>query len=220
MKLYSTLYGSVLLAANTGSEGGSGDALDNVKANTAGKFKETLKKFKSSITSAQKYARELTNMALEHFAAHGDLVYAQAFSDACKGHANNFVRHVAFVEWMTTFSPATYEKGKWVKDKERAEKIEWPATPIQVEMEIDGKTKLVGYADVSFWDFMPEKEIVKLSADELLAFFMGKANSKKLAERVAGDPDAEATLAKLKATLADVKAVHIQPAEVQTAAAA
>ena len=77
-------------------------------------FDQALNTFSRSIKTSMTAARECSNLAIEAFAEHGDLSLAQRFFDAMP---NNYVRKTAFVEWMAHFSPVTFEKGKFTKDK-------------------------------------------------------------------------------------------------------
>lgn len=221
MKLHSSLFSSVRFAAN--NDTGSSAPLGSDTNDTAGEpylraagnrqqdFGKALKDFIKSTSTSMKRARELSDMALDHFKAHGDTVYFQSFTDAITSHASNYVRLAALAAWAVTFAPLTFDKGKWTKDKARADSMDWDNNK-EVKVEID--KKLVASSEISFWEFAPEKPIEKLDAENLLKMIMGKVNSKKLAERVAGNASAEATLALLKATLTPIKPVVL--AEPQT----
>ena len=151
MKLYSTLFTSVMLAANSdaGSGGNSEDVLAGVTANTKAQFVSIMDKLVKSIGSTQKLSREAAEMAFTHFCAHGDACYFQMLTDKMAKHAKNYFRADALVAWATTFAPLKFEKGKWTKDKDRAEAMNWPKEEVVVE--IDGKK--VKFDQVSFWDF-------------------------------------------------------------------
>jgi hypothetical protein len=214
MKLHSFLLSAVRFAADTGTSTGPAPSTNETNepdymqaaGNRQQDFGKALKEFIRSTSTSMKKARELADMAMDHFKAHGDTVYFQSFTDAISKHASNYVRLAALVAWATTFAPLTFDKGKWTKDKERAITIDWDNDK-EVKVLID--EVMVGSTDVSFWDFAPEKTIEKLDAEALLKMIVGKVNSKKLAERVAGNASAEATLALLKSTLTAVKAVNL-----------
>lgn len=225
MKLHSSLLGAVLFAADNA---GSAPAPDNDSSSVAPAeaymaaagnrqqdFGKALKDFIKSTSTSMKKARELADMALDHFKAHGDTVYFQAFTDAIKKHSSNYVRLEALVAWSTTFAPLTFDKGKWTKDKERADGMDWENDK-EVVVEIDGKT--VTSSTISFWEFAPEKRIEPLDAEGLIAMIMSKLNSKKTVIRIGDNASALATLALLKATLEPLKPVVL--AEIETASAA
>ena len=112
-------------------------------------------------------ALDLSRMAIEHFAEHGDVLYAQRFFDAM---SKNYVCRVAFVKWMMQFSPATFEAGKFSKDKSEGAKA----------FDIPGALK------VKFWDYAPDKEeqyfgnedILKALKSTLNRFNKGKVDPK------------------------------------------
>ena len=95
------------------------------------------------------YARQLADMAIEHFSVHGNLTLAQRFHDAIE---ENYGRRVAFVAWMQAFSPTLYEKGKLNKDK----------TEDAVEFDVE-KAKAV-----AFWEFAPEIKATTWTGPELI----------------------------------------------------
>jgi hypothetical protein len=215
-----SLFTAVRFAANSGtgvapstSENAS-DELAGTNANSKNQFKSLLDKLTKSVNQTQKLAREAAEMAFEHFQAHGDCVYLQALTDRMAKHAKNFFRADALVSWATTFAPVQCDKGKWTKDKERADAIGWEDNKtISVRMKVDDVDRDVTYKDISFWDFAPIKVAEPLTAEGLLAMLKSKLASKKTQERIGEDKEAQANREALIRLLEGYKLVKIAPAE-------
>lgn len=157
-------------------------------------FEVALKNFKRSVKSSMRYARDCAELALEHFAEHGNTSKLTTFLEAMP---DNYLRKAALVKWAVTFAPLSLESKKFVKDMTRK------------DMKIDLKAAF----EKPFWDFAPEPEIKNFTADDLLANVQTLIRRYENAERMkAADEQAERTLKALKQAVENVK-VPAAPAE-------
>ena len=117
---------------------------------TGAAFTKALKLFVTLTTDSMKAAQVCANMAIEHFAAHGDLGYVQQFYDAMRTNGKNYVRSTAFVAWLHRFAPVVLIDDKWKKDKERAQ--DYPENIHVLEDD------LAAAISKSFWEFKPDTE--------------------------------------------------------------
>lgn len=121
---------------------------ENNKPKAALTFDNALKGFVRTIKANMKFAEACAMLALEHFAEHGDTVYAQRFLDAMP---KNYSRRQAYFSWLTAFSPIIMVGQKLVKDtSEHASRLD-----------------LDGARAITFWNFAPEAEIKDFSAEDL-----------------------------------------------------
>ena len=148
---------------------------------TARTFDAALRAFLKSQTELMGLARECANLAISHFAEHGDTSYLQRLHDA---FAKNFMRRVALVAWACEHGPIVFEGNKFTKDKREN----------AVAMNLEGALS------VDFWDFKPEAvaeyyvgaDIIEALQRALKAFEGGK---RKIPTP---DSDAETMLAAAK----------------------
>ena len=106
-------------------------------SNTKRDFDAALKAFVKTQGELVGLARECANMAIQHFAEHGDVSYLQRLHDA---FVKNFMRRTALVAWACDFMPLEFKQGKFSKDK-RENAVE---------------PRLVEALQVDFWDYKPE----------------------------------------------------------------
>lgn len=146
-------------------------------------FDAALSAFKKSTETAMSAALAASQMALQHYAQHGDVLYLQRFYDAMPA---NFSRRVAFKAWVVAFAPALSFK------KEQFTLAGNGFKPADTDVD--------GALAAPFWDFAPEKEVKALSVDAMLAMF---ARTLKQASNRIDDNDVNAkrTLASIRGAL-------------------
>lgn len=103
-------------------------------------FEVVLAAFVKSQEQLVGLAREAANMAISHFAEHGDVAYLQRFHDACR---KNFMRRQALVSWACDFMPLVFEGGKFSKNKKED----------AIEPDLEGALAS------DFWDYKPEATV-------------------------------------------------------------
>lgn len=143
------------------------------------KFEARLRTFVNSTKTAMKAALDCANMSIAHFEEHGDLSYAQKFFDAMP---KNYVRRMAFVQWLAAFSPVTMEKGKFIKDKH--------------EDAVEFNVKIAH--SQSFWDYAPDPEEIHWGKADLVAQVKSLITRYKGDRYVANDDQSEEALGKLE----------------------
>lgn len=151
--------------------------MSNSNMTDRGAFDKLLMKFKGATTQSKEAIRNASEMALRHFAEHGDVVWLQDCLVAIEEH-KNYVRRAAFLKWAAAHAPLTLEEGKLVKDKSKT----------AVEMNIEGACKQ------PFWEFAPDPEQVNFSTDDVVVAL--KRTVKKF-HRDRYNPASEAAAAKL-----------------------
>ena len=160
---------------------------------TSRTFDMALRAFLKSQTELMGLARECANLAISHFAEHGDTSYLQRLHDA---FAKNFMRRTALVAWACEHAPIVFEGSKFSKDKSET----------AVAMNLDGALS------VDFWDFKPEavaeyyvgSDVIEALTRALKTFEGGK---RKIP---APDSDAETMLAAAKRAVSQL--THITAA--------
>lgn len=117
-------------------------------------FNTMLERFKSHTASAMEAALALSHMAIQQFAQHGNLSYAQKFLDAMP---LNYARKGAFVEWLRDHSPLKVEgtlKAGYTLSKDKSPE----ANPFRVEVALA----------TPFWEYMPEKETINFDEKDIV----------------------------------------------------
>ena len=112
-------------------------------------FEQALTKFVSATKNSQRLALICSQMAINHFAQHNDVIYCQRFLDAMP---QNYLRKQAFVAWLREFSPIAMEDGKFKMDK----------SPEAVAFNVEGAMAK------PFWDFKPEAAIVDFGQEDII----------------------------------------------------
>ena len=114
-------------------------------------FEALLATFVQSTQQSMDAARELANIAIQQFAEHGDLSYAQNFLEAMP---KNYIRRVAFLRWLCDHAPVTMDTstGRLIKDKDPE------ATPLNVEQAVQ----------TAFWDYAPDPEQINFGANDVV----------------------------------------------------
>lgn len=136
---------------------GSEKAVPNENA-----FNSLLEKFKAATASAMDAALTLSHMAIQQFAVHGNLSYAQKFLDAMP---LNYARKTAFIEWLRDHSPLKVEgtlKTGYTLSKDKSPE----AKPYRVEVALQ----------VPFWDYMPEKEEINFDEADIVKAIKSAVN--------------------------------------------
>lgn len=159
-------------------------------------FDKALKGFVTSTTNSMKFARMCANLAISHFAEHGDVIYAQNFVDAMP---KNYIRKAAFLKWLAAFSPVIMIDGKLAKDK--------ADTAVKFDVEEAHK--------VDFWDFAPDMEMVEFDQTDILKALKGAL--KKFENHEKYKPHDAATVIRLEAAKNLLAGFEAQPAAVEPA---
>lgn len=110
---------------------------------------KTLKAFKALTAKSMGLARSLSEAAIAHFEAHGDLVYCQELYDVMP---KNYVRRVAFVKWLAKYAPVILIENKLLKDK----------GPEAVPFDLKGANAK------PFWEAIPNTEQVTFVFDDVV----------------------------------------------------
>lgn len=111
-------------------------------------FEKALNTFIRSTKESMDSARRCAEMALDHYAEHGNTIWCQRFYDAMP---QNWTRKQAYLRWLVAFAPITMENKKFVKDTRENASV----------LDVEGAKKL------PFWDFAPELEIIDFSAEDI-----------------------------------------------------
>ena len=140
-------------------------------------FEQVLEKFKAASADSMTYARLAAEMALSHFAEHGNLVRCQQFFDVLS--ENNYVKRckLSFVRWLVEYAPIKVEQGKLTKDRERDD-----------EIDMDGAKK------TPFWDLAPPQEIIDFDKDDIVSALKRALTPFRGDRRVAANDEASDTL--------------------------
>lgn len=160
-------------------------------------FDKALKGFVTSTNNSMKFARMCANIAIKHFAEHGDVIYAQNFLDAMP---KNYVRRAAFLKWLASHSPVIMVDGKLAKDKAET------AVAFNVE---------AAHA-IDFWEFAPDMEVVEFDTTDILKALKGAIKKFENKERYKAH-DAQ-TLLRLEAAKNLIVGFEAQPAVTEPAA--
>jgi hypothetical protein len=115
-------------------------------------FLEMLEAFKTATSRSKKLALDCSQMALQHFADHGNVHYLQLFHDAMP---KNFLRRGAFIKWACDHAPLVWKESKFRKDTSEA----------AVTLDLARANK------VAFWDYNPETPILNYNSDNVIAAF-------------------------------------------------
>ncbi len=167
---------------------------------TENRFNSLLGVLKSSTKAAKDASLELSQMAIQQFADHGNLTFANIF---VKDLDNKFLRVGAFVLWMKAFSPVVVEGSitagySFKKDTVNAEKPSDNENGVVCDLE--------GAFEQSFWEFSkPEEEVKEYDYNEPIKVAMaalGRLHSKKF--RAKDDP-AILMLSRTEKVLTDLK---------------
>jgi hypothetical protein len=119
-------------------------------SNVKSQFEKLLATFKKTTQQSMDAARALANIAIEQFADHGNLSYAQSFLEAMP---KNYIRRAAFLKWLGDHAPITMDKdGHLVKDK----------SPNATELDVVGAVK------TPFWEYAPDPEQVYFGAQDVV----------------------------------------------------
>jgi hypothetical protein len=148
-------------------------------------FETALKRFVTATNSSMRYARICAEMALEHFAEHGNITMAQQLLDAMP---QNYVRRAAYLKWLDAHAPITMEGGKLRKDTAPN------ATEFNVELALSKP----------FWDFAPDPEQVHFGSDDIVVALKGKLRTFRNDRHVANDEKAMATLEAAEKAVANI----------------
>lgn len=123
--------------------------MSRTSANISRTFEQVLKLFVTTTAKSMEYAREASQMALEHFQKHGDTGYLQRFLDAMP---KNYTRREAYLKWLVDFAPVKMEQGKLLK------------VPGSDHSAID----LAAAFKKAFWDHHPERDIENFTAENVV----------------------------------------------------
>lgn len=134
------------------------------QTNSSEVFQQKIVEFKKVNALSMTLARELSEMAFDHFEQHGNLDRAQQFYDAL---VKDWNRRTAFVAWLCDHSPAKFENKLFKKDR-RPEARDFNASGAKAH---------------PFWEYLPEAEVkVYNSVDvvnDLLKVIKNHRNEKK-----------------------------------------
>ncbi len=204
----------MLLAADTGAGSTPPEAeipgenkpvdLKQAPGNRVAEFEQVLKDFVRATNTSKAKAKLASEMAREHFQAHGDTSFYAKLAETIKKHANNYVRLQAYLVWVTAFAPVKIESGKFLKDKERAEGFDWDA-----KVELDGKH--YAYTEIAFWDFEPEKPIKQFDADDIMEAMLSTLKRFTGKKYEAKDETATLMLESMEAAVKAVVKPHVAP---------
>lgn len=161
-------------------------------------WSKNLKAFVAATGTSLKLAVSLSLAALEHFAKHGDTIYLNEFMEAMP---ENYIRRSAFATWAGAHAPLGMVNGKFVKDKAKAEVIDWDNE--------DGETKarlLKAAAEKTFWDFVPDKKPVIVTSDDVVTNLFSMINRLRNTKTHDPDPEALATLSMIEGFAINLKA--------------
>lgn len=164
-------------------------AVDNP---TRKEFDGLLAAFRGSTQASMKAARRLADISLEVFAKDGNLQYVYDFIAEIDKTAPNYVRKGAYMAWLCTYAPITYDKGlkKLVKDK----------SPTAVELNVEKALK------TAFWEFKPDRMTEFFTTIDLIeslkALVKRHQNGTKLQPANAGAAEAVKKLEAFVETLA------------------
>lgn len=114
-------------------------------------FEEKLEAFKNATTRSKKYALECSQMALQHFADHGNVHYLQMFHDAMP---KNYLRRNAFVKWAVDHAPLVWKESKFRKDLDSTKAVD-----------------LAKAFKTPFWDYNPENPITNYTSETVVEAF-------------------------------------------------
>ncbi len=131
------------------------DSADKDKA-SKNAFDDLIKSWVAGIKNSKRQAREIAELGMKHFHAHGDTCRLQLFLEAIEKHGRNYVRKAAFLKWCLAFSPITMDDGKLVKDKDRA------------KLEGFDPEMLEAALKEPFWDFAPDPENVSFTDTDVV----------------------------------------------------
>lgn len=171
------------------------------KAAVEAKFENALATFIASTKSSQESARVCSEMALAHFAEHGNTIWLQRFHDAMP---KNYTRRAAFLKWAAAFSPLAMVKGKLVKD----------TSEHAAEFNVEGAAKK------PFWEFAPETEITEFSAEDIVAAMENLVKRFQGKKFHAHDARATAMLARVEGIVTATKAIKVVSNDAAPAATA
>ena len=158
-------------------------------------FEQVLEKIKAATSDSMKYLRLASEMALEHFAEHGNLVYCQQLFDLLS--ENNYVKRsrMSFVRWLAKYAPIKVEQNHPTKDRDREE-----------EIDLDGARK------EPFWDLAPPKEIVNYTKDDVVTSLKRAIAPFRGDRKTANDDEALAALTIAEQAVAEVaRKIAAQP---------
>lgn len=147
--------------------------------NSASNFDKALAKFVSATKDSMTNARLCAEMAIAHFAEHGNTIWLQRFFDAMP---QNWTRKQAFLKWAVAHSPLAMVNKKFIKDTSET------AMPFNIE---DAVKK-------PFWDFAPEMEPISYSADDLKAALVNLVKRYQGKRYLPTDQDAMQELARIE----------------------
>jgi len=129
---------------------------DNDEKSSKNTFDDLIKSWVAGIKNSKRQAREIAELGMKHFHAHGDTCRLQLFLEAIEKHGRNYVRKAAFLKWCLAFSPITMDDGKLVKDKERAKKEGFDPDMLEKALK------------EPFWDFAPDPENVSFTDTDVV----------------------------------------------------
>lgn len=144
------------------SEGLSGNVVsitsntDTIKAT----FDASLEQLRHHTEGGKVAARLCADLSIQHFALHGDLIYAQRLLDGMRSWGKNYMRPAAFVKWLTDFAPVKLEGDTLKKDKFREQNM-WPDAVAKQDC-IDRALA------TPFWDHKPDTELQRFGKMEIL----------------------------------------------------
>lgn len=134
-------------------------------ADISGEFKKALALYQKRSTSLKEAAGTCAELALTHFANHGDVHYLQKFADLMQETAT--MRRNAFIKWACGVAPIQMQAGKFSQDDSRGnhkDLLKKGKDPETGEV----KTILAMALEVPFWEYAPEAAIRNYGADDVL----------------------------------------------------
>lgn len=129
---------------------------DNMKAT----FDASLEQLRHHTEGGKTAARLCADLAIQHFAMHGDLIYAQRLLDGMRSWGKNYMRPAAFIKWLTDFAPVKLDGDTLKKDKLREQKM-WPDAVAEQD-HIDRALA------IPFWDHKPDTELQQFGRLDIL----------------------------------------------------
>lgn len=129
--------------------------------------------FRQATQSAMQLCAALAGAALLHFNEHGDVIYLNELLEAIP---ENYGRRAAYVKWAADHAPLGMRDGKFIKDKAKAEKLNWDNPDGEVKAALLKKAQ-----EKEFWDYVPApKPVIITEGDAVDNIFSLVARIRKV----------------------------------------